>query len=184
MRAIAAKWGALIGQVCHNSSIPPEFMAALIANESGGDPTGPPQFEPTVYGALLDVRDGRRKHYGSITKSDLAGVKDEDLRAFATSWGLTQIMGYHLLSWGEDPRDLLEPKFNLEKCARLLASFVQAYQLNVYLEFEEMFRCWNTGHPYDNPKTSRIEGKTHDPKYVENGLRRMEIYRGIMNSQL
>jgi len=31
-----------------------------------------------------------------------------------------------------------------------------------------LFRCWNTGRP---------DGKTADPAYVENGLRRMEIYR-------
>jgi len=37
-------------------------------------------------------------------------------------------------------------------------------------QFEELFRCWNTGRPY---------GKTYDPAYVETGLRRMTIYREL-----
>jgi len=34
-----------------------------------------------------------------------------------------------------------------------------------------LFRCWNTGRP---------DGRTADPAYVENGRRRMEIYRELM----
>jgi len=176
MRTIHARWGVALTAVCQYSSVPVEFIAALIANESGGDPTGPPRFEKNVFAKLKAVRDGRLNHYGSIVKHDLAGCKDADVRDFATSWGLTQIMGYHLLAWGQDPRDLLEPKFNLEICTRLLAGFCQRYQLDPYLEFEEMLRCWNTGHPYDDPKTKCVEGRTHDPNYVPNGLRRMALY--------
>jgi hypothetical protein len=176
MSRIREHWGPAIAAACQFSSVPSAFVAALIANESGGEPTGPPRFEPNVYAKLLAVRDGRLSHYGSIDKHDLAGCKDIDVRDFATSWGLTQIMGYHLLAWGQDPRDLLNPKFNLEMCTRLLASFAQAYQLDVRREFEELLRCWNAGAPYDNPKTPRLEGKTTDPEYVPNGLLRMKIY--------
>ena len=38
------------------------------------------------------------------------------------------------------------------------------------MEFAELFRCWNTGRP---------NGKTFDPNYVQNGLRRIEIYRRL-----
>ena len=168
MQFIASKWGLLIRNACQYSSVPPEFIAALIANESAGKDDAS-RFEPSVCVHLRGLLDGKEDHFGPITKTDLAGCKDPDVRDFSTSWGLTQIMGYHLLVWGQDPRDLLEPKFNLEMCTRLLAGFAHAYQLDVRAEFEEMFRCWNTGRP---------NGITTDPEYVPNGLRRMAMYHG------
>ena len=44
------------------------------------------------------------------------------------------------------------------------------YRLDLGREFRELFCCWNTGRPY---------GKTFDPNYVENGLRRLRIYREL-----
>jgi hypothetical protein len=38
MNTIRAKWGASIDAACALSSVKPEFLAALIANESGGNP--------------------------------------------------------------------------------------------------------------------------------------------------
>jgi len=179
MLRIKTAWGPAIAAACRYSSVCPAFMAALIANESGGEPTAR-RFEHGVYQHLRAVLDGKEDHYGSIDKTDLSGCRDSDVREFSTSWGLTQIMGYHLLNWGHNPDSLLDPKFNLDFATRLLANFAQAYNLDLRAEFEEMFRCWNTGHPYDDAQTKRVEGKTTDPEYVPNGLRRMEIYREIV----
>jgi hypothetical protein len=101
---------------------------------------------------------------------ELAASHDEALRELATSWGLTQIMGYHLVGRKGTVRDLLEPRFHFRLALELLAQFAERYQLDLAREFTEMFRCWNTGQPY---------GETFDPHYVEKGLRRMEIYRSI-----
>ena len=183
MEAIHQRYGALITYVCRKSSIPEAFIAALIANESGrwaadGNPT-PARFEKHVLRKLREVRDGMRKDYAGLTLADLKDASEEILRADASSWGLTQIMGYHVIKNGFPPFKLNDPEVNLTKAIALLRDFAGHFQLDVTREFEEMFRCWNSGAPYDDPKTPRIEGKTHDPKYVEKGLARMGIYEEL-----
>ncbi len=97
-------------------------------------------------------------------------LEEEALRELATSWGYTQIMGYHMVGRQGTVRDLLEPRFHYGLAVRLLSEFAQEYQLDLMREFEEMFRCWNTGGPY---------GKTSDPAYVEKGLERLQLYREL-----
>jgi hypothetical protein len=200
MSRIASDWGAIIAQACHLSSVPETFLAALTANESGGDPNAS-RFEPGIYRHLKAVREGSASHWGSITGDAIADeliemtlpydgapksnpddamqvvvfgklptdVTDQDLRALATSWGLVQIMGYHMIGRRGTVAALLDPLAHYRIALELLAEFAQHYGLDMTREFEEMFRCWNTGNP---------TGKTHDPAYVPNGLLRMKLYRG------
>ncbi|HEV2349030.1 MAG TPA: hypothetical protein VG028_04190 [Terriglobia bacterium] len=104
---------------------------------------------------------------GANHRQALAALPDEGLRELATSWGYTQIMGYHMVGRSGTVRDLLEPAFHYRVALELLAEFAAAFQLDLAREFSEMFSCWNTGQPY---------GKCWDPHYVENGLHRMGIY--------
>jgi len=106
--------------------------------------------------------------FAAAHASDLVRAQDEALRELATSWGLTQIMGYHLVGRPGTVRDLVEPPFHYRVALELLTEFAERYQLDLAREFAEMFRCWNTGRPY---------GQTSDPAYVEKGLRRMKLYR-------
>ncbi len=105
--------------------------------------------------------------FADRSADQLAALQDEALRELATSWGYTQIMGYHMVGRRGTTRDLLEPAFHFRVALELLAEFAEQYQLDVRCEFEELFRCWNTGRPY---------GKTTDPRYVEHGLERMRRY--------
>jgi hypothetical protein len=189
---------------CHDSSVPAEFLAALTANESGGS-LDAARFEPAVYRHLKAVALGESPAYASITAPDLdrevadrlhpkadefhgryltpafgsnhaaeiSSVQDDLLREFATSWGFTQIMGYHVLGRGGRVRDLVDPGVHYRLALELLAEFAHDYKLDLRREFEEMFRCWNTGQPY---------GKTYDPDYVANGMRRMALYREMLES--
>jgi hypothetical protein len=191
-----------IQEACRSSSVPAEFLGALTANESGGDPAAV-RFEPSVYRHLKAVAAGERPRYGGIgaaalyeelgevlhpktgefhamflnslfmagQASELARLADEALRELASSWGFVQIMGFHVIGRHGTVRDLLEPRFHYHLANQLLAEFAESYQLDLTREFEEMFRCWNTGRP---------DGRTADPAYVENGLRRMEIYRALI----
>lgn len=216
MRRVAARCGDEIAEACRYSSIPPAFLAALVANESGANPRAA-RFEPAVYRHLKALAEGRRARYGGIRRealeaevadtlhpkaasfhevyltngfraahtSELArqallsqgagGPVDEALRELATSWGLTQIMGYHLVGRAGTVRDLLEPGFHFKLALQLLAEFAERYQLDLTLEFAEMFRCWNTGRPY---------GRTTDARYVEKGLLRMELYRRLAEEEV
>ena len=189
----------VIEQECAASSVPPEFLGALAANESGGCAEAT-RFEPAVYRHLQAVAEGGSPAFGSITvaelnreiaellpandaalharyltrsfaaahSTELQSATDEVLRELATSWGYTQIMGYHMIGRPGEVRQLLEPHFHFRMAIRLLSEFVVDYQLDPRREFAQMFCCWNTGRPY---------GRTFDPNYVEKGLRRMQIYR-------
>ena len=172
MPFIRTRWGALIAATCHSSSVPEAFLAALTANESGGDPSAR-RFEAGVFKHLRAVAAGTETHFGSIVARHLNGADGEALRGLASSWGLTQIMGYHILGRAVAHADLLaDPELNLHLACILLSEFAERFGLDVTKDFEEMFRCWNTGQP---------DGKTFDPKYVESGLRRMNKYEAMRN---
>jgi hypothetical protein len=186
-------------EACKYSSVPPAFLGALTANESGGAPRAA-RFEPAVYAHLRAIAEGRTAGFGMVRTGSLAAeftdmlpakastfharfldapfatghagvlahAQDEALRELATSWGFTQIMGYHMVGRAGTTRDLLKPSFHYRVALSLLAQFAATYQLDVAREFAEMFRCWNTGRP---------DGQTFDPQYVKSGLRRMELCR-------
>jgi hypothetical protein len=103
--------------------------------------------------------------------AELSRLADDALRELASSWGFTQIMGFHMIGRRGTLRDLLDPPFHFRMATQLLAEFAEGYQLDLTLEHAELFRCWNTGKPY---------GTTTDPTYVEKGLRRMEIYKELI----
>ena len=188
-------------EACKYSSVPPAFLGALTANESGGD-LGATRFEPAVYAHLRAIADGRIAGFGLVCAGNLAPeltdmlqakasafharfldapfaaeqadtlarAEDEVLRQLATSWGPTQIMGYHMVGRPGTTRDLLEPMFHYRVALSLLTQFAETYRLDVTRDFAGMFRCWNTGRP---------DGRTFDPHYVESGLRRMGFYREL-----
>jgi hypothetical protein len=200
---VFARCHGAIAESCRYSSVPAEFLGALVANESGANPQAV-RFEPAVYRHLKAVAEGKRPTYAGLSRRDLdeevaemlhpkagafhavfltgafratharelAASRDEARRELASSWGLTQIMGYHLVGRSGTVRDLVEPGFHFRLALELLAQFAERYQLDLRREFEEMFRCWNTGQPY---------GETFDPHYVEKGFRRLRIYRRLIH---
>jgi hypothetical protein len=210
MRKIKMEAGDAIETACHSSSVPPAFVAALIANETGEQfassgmlgASNARRFEKNVLAALWEVLLGRKAAYGSIGRKDLllyilSGKVARDgqqeglvtvpdtipanslllLDRLASSAGLTQVMGYHVLetaSGCDSTEDLTVPARSLRETIRLLAEFAQRYQLDLASEFPPLFTCWNTGSP---------NGKTFDPDYVENGLRRMQLYAGLAVAQ-
>src|SRR5437016_11821734 len=145
---------AAIVHACQSSSVPPEFLGALTANESGGNARAA-RFEPAVYRHLGAVIAGESPAYGSLAadalqaklglvahrksedyhaqflnppfaaeqRSVLSELEDETLRELSTSWGYTQIMGYHLVGRAGAVPDLLEPDFHFLLALRLLAEF-------------------------------------------------------------
>lgn len=184
MATIRTRWGATIAYACRNSAVPPHFLAALIANESGGD-ASVKRFEAAVLVSLWNVLTGRKATFGSIGRQDLldylipsasgilGGLQGVALGAvtrldgLATSWGLTQIMGYNFLGVVE-PAALADPVRNMNLALGLLEQFSNRWSLDPSKDFEQLFRCWNTGRP---------DGATYDPKYPDKGILRLEIYR-------
>jgi soluble lytic murein transglycosylase-like protein len=155
MQSIHAKWNDLIVEATKLSSIPPAFVGALIANESGGDPTVS-RFEPKVYDRL------KAKH-----------PEWDDTRAVlnASSLGLTQIMG---VNYPGPPQELRDPATNLFFAVKMLAGFAERFQLDLRSEFEQLLRCWNAGTPH---------GTTTDSLYVQHGIERMKIWQEITSPE-
>jgi hypothetical protein len=94
----------------------------------------------------------------------------ENLRDLATSWGLTQIMGYQVIGRQGTTTTLLNPYRHYFIACEILAEFAERYGLDVGAEFPELFRCWNTGRP---------DGKTFRSDYVSTGMKRLEIWETL-----
>lgn len=190
MQSIKEDYGMAIENICHTSSLPPAFLAALIANESGGDPNAK-RFEPHVLAALWEVLLGRTANYGSIGGQDLLQYickltetpprvpqslptdAFSRLDALATSWGLTQILGYEIFAFSTlipDVGKLQTTQGNLGTAVMMLAQFAERWQLDLATDFQQLFDAWNTGRPH---------AQTADPEYIPNGLVRMAIYEGL-----
>jgi len=187
MQAIKTQWGAVIEEACKTSMVPAAFLAALIANETGGKADAR-RFEPHVLCALWEVLLGRQGAYGGIKTPALVQYVSQmaagtvrvpsmlpsdafnRLDALATSWGLTQIMGWHVLGTSHDLDDLRDPEGNLNFALRLFGEFAEQFQLDLSKDFEAMFRCWNGGHP---------TAQTFDTNYVPNGLARMATWNAL-----
>jgi len=107
-------------------------------------------------------------------RQTIAALEDDSLRQLATSWGYTQIMGYHVVGMNATVRNLIDPGYHYHLAVELLTDFARQYKLDPQRDFEQLFRCWNSGSP---------AGATYDPNYVTNGLRRMQIYREVVAAQ-
>lgn len=188
MQSIKTNYGAAITAACQSSAVPPAFLAALIAGESGGNPDAK-RFESGVLHALWEVLLGRKTAYGSISRADLVAyvtrissaprVSPDTLPAdafqrvdgLATSWGLTQIMGYHILEKAvghdADVSILKDTNTHLAMAIGMIEGFAKEFHIDERIQFEKLFRCWNTGRP---------DGKTFDPMYVNNGMLRISIW--------
>ncbi len=191
MQSIKTKYATPISFWCGASSVPPGLLAALVANESGGNANAK-RLEHTVLAQLWEVLLGRKAAYGSIGRVDLvnfvaryepngrSSLSDslpadafQRVDGLATSWGLTQIMGYQCLDHSapfQKPEELQQPLISLKATVWLLNQFAKGWHLDVAADFEELLRCWNTGRP---------DGQTFDPAYVPNGLARKVAYEAL-----
>jgi hypothetical protein len=200
MTAIKAKWGDLLVSVSATSSVTPAFLAGLIANETGGNPDAT-RFEPGVFAALGEVLLGRKAAYGSIGAQDLLlfavpaavstdgpgnGGSSSDaiasqrslfsgqmqrLASLATSFGLTQVMGYEAIAFHTNGVAALQsPASGMVITTKMLAQFASRWQLDLGKDFSQLFDVWNSGRPH---------APTADPQYIPNGLARMNLYAGL-----
>lgn len=147
------------------TEIPPEYLAALISLES--HPPGnrdSKRFEPGIYSRLKELKEKGRP-FGRIDRNDIRSLTDEELRRLATSYGLTQIMGYHCLSLGCSIDDL-SGDYHLNWSILYMREHY-GKQLRKK-DWEAAFRIHNTGHP---------QGNTSRKDYAERGLARMQYYR-------
>lgn len=147
-----------------NTEIPASYLAALISLES--HPPGnrrSRRFEPRVYQRLLELKnDGRA--FAKIDRHRVRNLSDAELRELATSYGLTQIMGYHCLDLGCSIQDLSGSYHLLWSVAYIRRNYLSPM---LKRDWASCFRIHNTG---------RAEGATSRDDYAEKGLLRMRYY--------
>ena len=187
MLRIREQWGAAIAAACANSSVPQAFLAALIANESGGD-ANLARFEPSEFALVCQVFSGLRPSLQVTGISNALGPLDlwpiyktasfaaglEMAKVLASSFGLTQIMSWHFLALGYTGLAPI-PASQLDATLRLMAAAAPHFDLDLAMPDEaavaEWFTWWNCGNP---------AGKTFDPNYESNGVERMLIYAALL----
>ncbi len=164
-KQIFERFGSRIHLACPNSIVPEDFLGGFIGVEAGIDHNGlikesATRFEPGVYHHLLAVRDGLLSSYNKIHRGDIAGLSDDAIHNLATSWGVTQIMGWHLIhNLKGKIADLRDPEKHLFYAVELLVLTAGPHLKT--RNFGNVLRIWNSG---------SANGKTFDPHYVENAL--------------
>ena len=196
MLSIRDRYSAQIAQAVAGTVYTEAFVAALVANESGGN-LAAFRIEPKVFAELAGVITGKVAAFGSIGAEDLMrrvwpaesvgvhtgaqpawGLKEGLLALLnlATSWGPTQIMGYQSIAGGYPLSELTQARTHFKHTVEVLEGFrksfpaildLQGYPLGGMAGF---FVCWNTGRP---------TGLTADPNYAAKGLQRMGIYKTL-----
>lgn len=196
MQKIKSELGDYIAGAVEGTPFPPSLLAALTANESDGIANAQ-RFEPAVFADLAEVLVLQKPSYcpaGSkraLLSGDLLHAcwpqtspvagKSSDVFTFpqgvlalknlATSFGPTQIMGWHSIELAFPLGDLCNLATHFERTVQLLQWFASRYILAS--DYPAYFHCWNTGSP---------TAPTHDPDYVLNGANRMRLYESIENT--
>jgi hypothetical protein len=191
--------GGILAPAVTGKALPESFLAALVANESGGN-SSVTRFEPAVFLALAEVLIATKSSYSPAGIAHPLGAADlisyawpadgvppgvatppiaggfmsglKRLQQLATSYGLTQIMGWHAIEMSKSFGVLTGgPVGQIGFTVELLTYFANRYTLDMSRDFEQLFRCWNTGQPL---------GATFDIAYVPNGLHRMGVYDSLI----
>ncbi len=153
-----------IWQASYGTDIPEAYLATIISLESY--PPGnqhSKRFEKHIYQRLLKAKQNRQA-FGNISWTKLRKYNDSQLRQFATSYGLTQIMGYHCLQIGCSIEELSGP-YHLQWAITWMEKKYGKYARRG--DFQACLRIHNTGRP---------NGRTYHKNYVQKGLRRIDYY--------
>ena len=179
MQKIKAACDPWIAAAIAGTPFPAALLAALTANESGGNPAAA-RFEPAVMGQLAMTLTGRRANFGTIGAQDLLdelGVVTDprtivrQLMNLATSYGPTQIMGYEALAGHYDIADLSNLQKHYPRAVAMLEDFRKRFDIATDgSDWAEFFDCWNTGRPH---------AQTADPMYISRGLARLTLYNTL-----
>lgn len=163
------QWHNSIFIAVNGTDITEEYMAAIISLES--HPPGNPdskRFEPKIYERLIDLRDHNRS-FGFIKRSSVKNLSDDSLKDYATSHGLTQIMGFHCFKLGCTIEELGSKDHLIWAIGYMQMSYSKSAKQK---DWPSCFRIHNTG-----TKT----GKTSRNDYVERGMIRMKYYSKWMS---
>ena len=144
------------------------FMALTVLECSGEKPCGT-RFENHVFEKLQRLRAGNRERYGRVRASHIQDAGDPALRNLATSWGPFQLMGYKCIDMSVHVADIRG-----DEAVQHGMQWIAEEYGDVLREgrFKDAFHIHNAGRPYPQKGPPR----THDPRYVDRGLRYMDYF--------
>ena len=150
--------------------LPEEYFLALIVLECSGRKNPPSRFEKHIYKRLKNLKSGRMKKYENLRPHHLKDASDGALKNLASSWGPFQVMGYKCILLNIKVKDLRGKNTVYWGINWINLTYGKCLRND---EFKHAFHIHNTGRRYPRFGGSR----THDPLYVEKGLKYMEFFR-------
>lgn len=169
MRLAHKNFSAEVAGVADELGLPYAYFMALIVLECSGERPCDTRFENHVFERLEQVRGGQRERYGQVRREHIHDASDDALRNLATSWGPFQLMGYKSIDMSVHVADIRGPDAVRHGMQWIAEEYGGVLKEGV---FKDAFHIHNAGTPY--PKTG--PPRTHDPRYVERGLRYMEYF--------
>lgn len=180
---IFTRFGELIHDACAGEGVEESFLAGFTGVEAGIDSKGKikpeaTRFEPGVYKDLISLREkgycfvGGKKlnNYSGVRREQIKDASDAAIRALATSYSFSQIMGWHCINNLKCTiAELRDPNKHFGYTVKLLKIVGGNYMKHG--DLEAVLHIWNTG---------SANGKTYHEDYVENALKVKKHYEAIL----
>jgi hypothetical protein len=152
--------------------LPPSYLMAVIMLESSGKKDVPVRYEKSIYKKLLQLKKGKIDSFENLKQKDVAKLTRKQLKLLSCSYGPFQIMGYKSFILNI-PLDTLRGEKNLFYAVKWINLTYGDSLRNK--NYKDAFHIHNAGKKY--PKNGKPS--THDPLYVENGLKYEELFRKL-----
>lgn len=158
-----------VRKAASNFNLPPEYLLALITLECSGRKPAGSRYEPGVYRRLKAVQSGDTRKYEQVRTKHLKDASDGAVTNLATSWGPFQLMGYKCIGMEVRVHDLRGDSAVWHAVRWIDEEYGKHLRKG---HFKDAFHIHNTGRKYPVVGGPR----THDPKYVDKGLERMQWF--------
>jgi len=162
-------YGQEIDEIAIKYGLPANFLKALVVLECSGNKPVESRFEKHIFTKLKNVRNKKGSFYERVTNEILHDASDAAIENLARSWGPFQLMGYKCLQL-----NVLVNDIRGEDALDWGAKWIQMEYGHLLKQkrYKDAFHYHNSGRifPADGIPA------THDPQYVEKGLKYMKYF--------
>lgn len=169
LKMTESNYGEEVEEIASKYGLPAPYLKALIVLECSGRKPVKPRYEKHIFKKLKRVRDQKGRTYEKIDQKAISDASDAALENLSRSWGPFQLMGYKCLQLDVEVGDI-RGEDAIDWGAKWIK--MEYGHLLKQKRYADAFHYHNTGRLF--PKDSVVT--THDPQYVENGLRYIEYF--------
>ena len=169
LEAVTINYGDAIKKEADFYKLNPFSLKALCMLECGGRKKVPSRFEKHIYKELLRVKNTPNSHFEQIKHHQIRMLSNSAIKNLASSWGPFQLMGVRSINMHCSISELRG-----DNSVHYAIKWInEEYGYLIKKErYKDAFHKHNTGRLY--PKIG--PPKTHDPQYVNKGLKFMGYY--------